>query len=306
MTSRLATNPLVAGATAALFAGLSHVRRPRAFHPYGVGFRATLTPAAGADTGAVLFDRAEPWSAVVRLSRSLGLPEALHDPCGLAFRVPDAYGDGHHQDFLLISSGEAPVARHLILPSGGFAARPYSSLLPYRIDERTELVGARPLGGAPGPSLAELRDRGADGLEFAVRLATPSGEWRDVARLALGERLPTEESERLRFNPAHSGGGLEPVSFLNDLRPAAYRGSQEARRRHDGGAGSADTGSPSVSDAKEARDMPADINEQLIKHLTDVHSIEEQALTQMRQAPQIAGDPELATVFERHLVETER
>jgi ferritin-like metal-binding protein YciE len=52
--------------------------------------------------------------------------------------------------------------------------------------------------------------------------------------------------------------------------------------------------------------MPNDIQEQLIKHLTDVHSIEEQALTQMRRAPDIAGDPELASIFERHLVETER
>lgn len=49
-----------------------------------------------------------------------------------------------------------------------------------------------------------------------------------------------------------------------------------------------------------------DIDEQLIKYLTDVHSIEEQALTQMRKAPEIAGDPELALVFERHLTETER
>jgi ferritin-like metal-binding protein YciE len=52
--------------------------------------------------------------------------------------------------------------------------------------------------------------------------------------------------------------------------------------------------------------MPEDIEAQLIKHLTDVHSIEEQALTQMRRAPEIAGDPELAAVFERHLGETER
>jgi ferritin-like metal-binding protein YciE len=52
--------------------------------------------------------------------------------------------------------------------------------------------------------------------------------------------------------------------------------------------------------------VPEDINEQLVKHLTDAHSIEEQALTQMRRAPEIAGDPELAEAFERHLGETER
>jgi ferritin-like metal-binding protein YciE len=51
---------------------------------------------------------------------------------------------------------------------------------------------------------------------------------------------------------------------------------------------------------------PMEPTEQLVKHLTDVHSIEEQALVQMRRAPQIAGDPSLAHVFELHLGETER
>jgi ferritin-like metal-binding protein YciE len=45
--------------------------------------------------------------------------------------------------------------------------------------------------------------------------------------------------------------------------------------------------------------------EKLVKHLTDVHSIEEQALVQMRRAPRIAGDPKLAQIFEQHLGETE-
>jgi ferritin-like metal-binding protein YciE len=52
--------------------------------------------------------------------------------------------------------------------------------------------------------------------------------------------------------------------------------------------------------------MPSDIHEQLVKHLTDAHSIEEQALVQMRRAPDIAGDPQLADAFKQHLIETER
>jgi ferritin-like metal-binding protein YciE len=47
------------------------------------------------------------------------------------------------------------------------------------------------------------------------------------------------------------------------------------------------------------------LDEQLIKYLTDVHSIEEQALVQMRRAPEIARDAALARAFEEHLVETE-
>jgi ferritin-like metal-binding protein YciE len=48
------------------------------------------------------------------------------------------------------------------------------------------------------------------------------------------------------------------------------------------------------------------IEDQLVKHLTDAHSIEEQALTQLRRAPEAAGDPRIATAFEEHLGETER
>src|SRR5215211_4630689 len=51
--------------------------------------------------------------------------------------------------------------------------------------------------------------------------------------------------------------------------------------------------------------MPETLDEQLIKHLTDVHSIEEQALQQLRVAPPLAHDPELALAFREHLTETE-
>jgi ferritin-like metal-binding protein YciE len=48
-----------------------------------------------------------------------------------------------------------------------------------------------------------------------------------------------------------------------------------------------------------------EITEQLTKYLTDAHSIEEQALAQLHEAPEIAGDPELSTAYREHLTETE-
>jgi ferritin-like metal-binding protein YciE len=51
--------------------------------------------------------------------------------------------------------------------------------------------------------------------------------------------------------------------------------------------------------------MARDIHEQLTKYLTDAHSIEAQALAQLRTAPDIAGDPEIARIFREHLTETE-
>ena len=48
------------------------------------------------------------------------------------------------------------------------------------------------------------------------------------------------------------------------------------------------------------------IDDQLIKYLTDAHAIEEQALAQLRAAPDLGGDPGLADAFRAHLSETER
>jgi hypothetical protein len=207
---------------------LSRLRGKRIFHPYGAGFAARLEPIRG--DGPALPFLAGPVAAKVRLSRALGLPEWLPDPCGLALRVPDAYGPDRHQDLLLVSSALSPVARHLPLPSRGFADRPYSSLLPYRLEGELALLGARARPGTgPGPKLADLRRRGVGDLELELVTASLGGEWRPVARLALGERLPPEETERLAFDPTNTGGGLELAGIVNRLRGPSYRGSQRGR-----------------------------------------------------------------------------
>jgi ferritin-like metal-binding protein YciE len=46
------------------------------------------------------------------------------------------------------------------------------------------------------------------------------------------------------------------------------------------------------------------LDEQLTKYLTDVHSIEEQALAQLRLAPRLAGDRDLAHMYAEHERET--
>lgn len=50
---------------------------------------------------------------------------------------------------------------------------------------------------------------------------------------------------------------------------------------------------------------PNSLDEQLIKYLTDAHSIEEQALVQMKAAPKLAGESRIAAIFEQHRTETE-
>src|SRR4051794_12761099 len=48
------------------------------------------------------------------------------------------------------------------------------------------------------------------------------------------------------------------------------------------------------------------LDDQLNAYLADAHSIEEQALAQMRTAPDIAGSDQLADAFREHLIETQR
>ncbi|HET9094584.1 MAG TPA: DUF892 family protein [Solirubrobacteraceae bacterium] len=50
---------------------------------------------------------------------------------------------------------------------------------------------------------------------------------------------------------------------------------------------------------------PNNLDEQLVKYLTDVHSIERQALVQMRAAPGLAGDERTAGILDAHRAETE-
>jgi ferritin-like metal-binding protein YciE len=52
--------------------------------------------------------------------------------------------------------------------------------------------------------------------------------------------------------------------------------------------------------------MATSAEQQLSLYLQDAHAIELQALEQVKRAPKIAGDPEIAAAFETHVRETER
>jgi ferritin-like metal-binding protein YciE len=53
------------------------------------------------------------------------------------------------------------------------------------------------------------------------------------------------------------------------------------------------------------RDVPRDdLSAQLNKYLSDAHAIETQAIELLEKGPKLAGDPELARLYEEHLAET--
>jgi hypothetical protein len=223
---------VTAGALAAVVFGIaSALRRGRAFHPDGVAFRATLV-VPGGDLGVPLLDEPGRHRALVRFSRGAGLPERFPDLLGIAVRVLDAHGPGDDQDLLFTSSGSAPGLRHVLSPACSFDHGRYSSILPYEVGNERVVFGARPVrrGGPPATRLAELAAAVADGhLRFALDIAEASGPWREVASVEVGEPLPADEAESLRFTPVHTGGGIRPVGVLQSVRRLAYRSSQATR-----------------------------------------------------------------------------
>lgn len=201
----------VARAAGLTFRALSAVRGARIFHPHGTGYDATLTITSGWQGVSALTAGSE-HRAIVRLSRAIGLPQPLPDAHGIGLRLPDVYGPGRHQDFLLATSAGGPLFQHLLLP-GLAPGQPYSSLLLYKIGDDVRLVGALPDGD--------------DAFQLAV--APLRGGWRPIGELRLGRALPGEYTEQLAFNPWNTGEGIRPIGPLMGLRRAAYRGSQRGR-----------------------------------------------------------------------------
>jgi hypothetical protein len=196
-----------------VLAAIAAIRKGKAVHPKGVVHEARLnvTGSEAAPAGAELLSTPAEHRAIIRFSRSLGLPRPLPDLLGISVRVPDAYGPGRHQDMLFVTSADIPIVHHIFLPANDLQQRPYSGSLPYRSGDEKYILGMLPAG--------------ADRFDLAV--AAPMGRFRPVAELHVGARL-APELDALRFNPWNTGGGMNPVGVLNAARDKAYKLSQSA------------------------------------------------------------------------------
>ena len=213
------------------------LRGGKAVHPHGEAYGARLIVSgnAAAPTGAALLSQPGEYDAVVRFSRSLGLPRPAPDLLGLAVRVLNAYGEELHQDFLMVSSVDHPILHYIFLPSSDLQQRPYSSSLPYRAGRELFLIGALPDDRSPRPSGVDEFARFASAValgdvRFHLAVAPITGRFEPVAELRIRSRLKPEV-DALRFNPWNTGGGLEPAGTLNLARDRAYKLSQAAWRR---------------------------------------------------------------------------
>jgi hypothetical protein len=200
------TTPLrqVAPAVSAAVRVASLVRGSRVIHGKGRTVAGRLQ-VLGGSYGAQLLDTPDEYDAVVRLSRSVGLPAPLPDVHGLAIRIPDAYGTGRHQDLLLDSTASAPFLRRWPLPRR--RPRVYSSLHSFDIGGRRRLLGAR-----------------WNGDELELLTATPHRPWEVFGRLVLDDEITS--APQLQFNVWNTGGGITPVGALQEWRRRSYEASR--------------------------------------------------------------------------------
>jgi ferritin-like metal-binding protein YciE/nucleoside-diphosphate-sugar epimerase len=184
--------------------------------------------------------------------------------------------------------GQAYLRAVLADVSGAFniAAEP-----PLSPGEMAERIGVRSF-----PVAARVV-RGLADLSWRMRLQpTPPG-WLDMAL-----NVPLMSSDRAReelgWEPRRSGvEALEEL--LEGLREG--HGAETPPLEPD----SAGAWLDDLKTGVGARQWSRDRDEQVVKYLADVHSIELQALAQLRAAPKIAGDDRLCRAFEQHLLETE-
>lgn len=139
--------------------------------------------------------------------------------------------------------------------------------------------------------------RGLADLSWRMRLQpTPPG-WLDMAL-----NVPMMSSDRAReelgWEPRRSG-----IEALEELLGGLREGRGDETPPLE-----ADSAGARLDDLKTgvgARQWNRERDEQIVEYLADLHSIELQALAQLRAAPKIAGDERLSRAFEEHLVETE-
>lgn len=233
----------VAGPATAAVTGLgSMLRGARLFHPRGRAFRATMTITGDPRFAGTALGEPGEYAAVARFSRGTGFAEPWPDMLGMAVRLLDVRhaddagrtGDpaAGWQDLLLLSSLPGAGVRNLIVFRPGYGSTFYSSIDRLGLGEHTVVVGARArFDGEPEPlprlaDLAAARDR----VRFEFVTAPVLGEWSaPIASLGLGDELPQDESQPMRFSPFHRAGAIEPVGPVNTLRRLGYAGSQAGR-----------------------------------------------------------------------------
>ncbi|GLJ80813.1 hypothetical protein [Microbacterium imperiale] len=204
----------------AIFGAMLLVRRPRPIHPRGRMLAGTVRwVGERRRTGIDWIDSPPPsgeMPVTARVSRSIGLPDALPDILGLALRVQIDGGaaggaaDGT-ADIEFASTGRAFPLRFALLPVRRAERARYGILLPYRGRRGPVLLSAKTLDGSPTDAAWRL----------VLAAATPLGRWQPFALVRL-QPLP-EQTPQPRFDAGTRVlPGARMYPWVRALRQPSY------------------------------------------------------------------------------------
>lgn len=206
----------------------SAVRSRRLFHPAGVLAEGTFERLAPQGEGLPVASG----DVLGRVSKAIGLPGAVPDIAGLAWRMPSQSPSGALWDVLLASSPGGGVGRVALSPVTSWTNATFSSLMPFGFEGGVWWVRARlvtPIDSA-GLGLDPIRNRiRSTGLDFDIEQAAGTGPFLPLARLSLRRVVPDRNA--VAFDPVVNtapGVALLP-RWLTEFRRAAYRRSREGR-----------------------------------------------------------------------------
>ena len=203
----------------AVFAGILLFRPGRPIHRNGVMLEGTLTHSR-VFSGEEWLDSSGEEQVLARISRSVGLPDALPDVVGLALRIGDA-------DVLLSTTGRGLLGRFIIRPRRSVADGPFTSLMPFKGAGGPVLLAARREGTGPElGTLSKLRTHGAE-LQWGLFYSRLRGPWTRVGTLRL--RVCHNQGEAIRFAPVgRPPAGLGTYEWTRTLRAPSYALAQQS------------------------------------------------------------------------------
>ncbi len=215
---------LLGVATAPIFGVGSFLRRRRVVHPVGSAFevRVEVDERSALLAGSAL-GRVGVVPGVLRLSRGLGRGPNQPDYRGFALKL--GAGTAHEQDLLLVSTVRSG-ARERLTQRSSYDCR-YCSVVPFEAGAGPVVFHAMPL--APMPTDREVDDGRLAPAGLGLSVGRVGGPWLPFARVLVGAAMAADRAERLRFDPAHAGGGITPTGALNAARRIVYPVSQLGR-----------------------------------------------------------------------------
>jgi hypothetical protein len=203
-------------------------RHRRLFHPDGVLAEGILERVAPPGDGLPM----DSCDVIGRVSKGIGLPGALPDIAGLAWRIPPTPDLRSCMPWDVLLASTLANSRVVLAPTMSWSSARLSSLMPLRFDGGVWWVRARLVTkiDEPGLALDTIRNRIDSGtIDFDIEQARGTGGFSPLARLTLRHLDPSKDD--VAFDPVlHSDEEVRLVpGWLADFRRAAYRRSREGR-----------------------------------------------------------------------------